>query len=141
MPVSDVFQPRIVAKLRQLYGAGAEEVLQGIDELADRYASLRERPDQRLYRRMLAVRVAQPAFHPDAPQAVLETDHQSLVALMRTSLDGNQQILVLVNVGEQSINVDVEKFGEVEAEADLLSGSLVENRKYEVRPHDIAWLA
>ena len=49
MPVSDVFRPRIVAKLRQLYGANAEEVLQGIDELADRYASLRERVDQRLY--------------------------------------------------------------------------------------------
>ena len=93
------------------------------------------------YRRMLAVRIAQPAFHPDAKQTVLETDHQSLVALMRTSLDGNQQILVLVNIGEESVNVDLARFGEVEVEEDLLSGRPVEHREYKVAPHDIAWLA
>ncbi|NQU25671.1 MAG: sugar phosphorylase [Candidatus Nealsonbacteria bacterium] len=47
MPISDVFRPRIAAKLRQLYGARAEEVLRGIDGLADRYAALRQRPDPR----------------------------------------------------------------------------------------------
>ena len=49
MPISDVFRARIAAKLRRLYGNRAEAVLRRIDELADRYASLRERTDKRLY--------------------------------------------------------------------------------------------
>ena len=49
MPISDVFRPRIAAKLRRLYGNRAEAVLLRIDELAERYAALRERTDKQLY--------------------------------------------------------------------------------------------
>jgi sucrose phosphorylase len=49
MPISDVFRPRIAAKLRRLYGKGAQAVLRRIDDLADRYASLGENRDKRLY--------------------------------------------------------------------------------------------
>ncbi|MFV1968368.1 MAG: DUF3459 domain-containing protein, partial [Pirellulaceae bacterium] len=93
------------------------------------------------YRRMLAVRIAQPAFHPDAKQTVLETDHKAVVALTRTSLDGNQQILVLANVGEEPVTVDLAKFIGVEVKEDLLGAKPVKNRKYELAPYDIAWLA
>ena len=43
MPVSDLFRPRIAAKLRRLYGSRARDVLQKIDQLTDRYAFLRQR--------------------------------------------------------------------------------------------------
>jgi glycosidase len=92
------------------------------------------------YRHMLAVRIAQPAFHPDAEQTVIATDHKSIVALTRTSLDGNQRILVLTNVGEESVSMDLASIGGNEFNADLLSGKPVENGKFEVAPHDIAWL-
>jgi sucrose phosphorylase len=93
------------------------------------------------YRHLLAIRIAQPAFHPDAQQTVLETNHKSIVALLRTSLDGNQRILVLTNVGEEPVTVDSASFVGVEVKEDLLSGKLVENQKYVLAPHDIAWLA
>ena len=92
------------------------------------------------YRRMLAVRIAEPAFHPDAEQTVLDADHKSVVALMRTSLDGNRQILVLANVGEEPATVDLARFTGVEVKEDLLGGKPVKKRTYELAPHDIVWL-
>lgn len=49
MPISDVFRPRIAAKLRRLYGSPFEEVMRRVDALADRYASLRKKQDSRLW--------------------------------------------------------------------------------------------
>jgi len=93
------------------------------------------------YRRMLAVRVAQPAFHPDAEQAFVDVGHKSIVAFARTSLDGKQRILVLANVGDEAVDIDIEGIAEVAPKKDLLSGQPVENGKFELGPHDIAWLA
>ena len=92
------------------------------------------------YRRMLAIRIAQPAFHPDAQQHVLKTAHKSLITLSRTSLDGSQQILVATNVGPAPVTLNSADFSGLEVKQDLLSGTLVENGQYEVAPHDIAWL-
>lgn len=92
------------------------------------------------YRRMLAVRIAQPAFHPDGGQNVLETDHDSVVAFTRTSMDGNQQIHVVANVGKAPVTLDLKKLIGVEANQDLLSGTRVENREFELAPFGIAWL-
>lgn len=93
------------------------------------------------YRRMLKVRVAQPAFHPDAEQCILDTHDNSIVAFTRSSLEGNQQILVIVNVGAKPVSVDLERFNGVEGTEDLLSGKRTKNRTYEIAAHDIAWLA
>jgi glycosidase len=92
------------------------------------------------YRRMLKVRIAQSAFHPDAKQTVLDTDYKSIVALTRSSLDGSQQILVVVNVGEETVSLDLDRIDRVEVTEDLLSGKPVENQKHEIAAHDIAWL-
>ena len=59
------------------------------------------------YRRLLAARVAQPAFHPDADQQVLKTNEPSLVGFVRHSTDRSQKILVLGNLGPQKQSVDV----------------------------------
>jgi sucrose phosphorylase len=48
------------------------------------------------FRRLLKLRRRQQAFHPDAPQRVLELDN-GLFGLQRTSLDGTQEILCLFN--------------------------------------------
>ena len=95
------------------------------------------------YRRMLAVRTAQPAFHPDADQAVLETGHRSVVAFLRTSTDRPQRILVLANVGDQAATVDLSRLDVdlSDVKEDLLGARRVTGPRYEVAPGDIVWLA
>ena len=92
------------------------------------------------YRRMLKVRITQPAFHPDAKQAFWDTDNKSIVAFRRSSQNGSQQILVIVNVGAKPVSVNLEKFNGVEVTEDLLSGKRTKNGIYEIAAHDIAWL-
>jgi len=53
------------------------------------------------YRELLALRIAQPAFHPDAPQQVVDVGNDHILAFRRTSLDVAQSILVLVNFSQQ----------------------------------------
>jgi sucrose phosphorylase len=50
------------------------------------------------YQQLLAARVVQAAFHPDAAQQVVDSGDASLLTFLRTSLDGHQQILVAANV-------------------------------------------
>ncbi|NLF72932.1 MAG: sugar phosphorylase [Candidatus Anammoximicrobium sp.] len=53
------------------------------------------------YRRLLATRRRQPAFHPDAEQSVPQDVPPWLVAVLRVSRDQRQRILTLVNVSGQ----------------------------------------
>ncbi|MBN1910559.1 MAG: DUF3459 domain-containing protein [Pirellulales bacterium] len=57
------------------------------------------------YRAMLAARIVRPAFHPDADQEVLTVDSPSVVALLRTSVDGSDRVLVLANLGPEAQSV------------------------------------
>ena len=91
------------------------------------------------YRRMLAVRVEQPAFHPDAPQTIVEHEHSSLVAFERQSLDGNQSILVVVNVSDQPVSIHLDSLSTRELKRNLLGGP-IERPDYEVSPYEVAWL-
>ena len=91
------------------------------------------------YRRMLSVRVQQPAFHPDAPQKIVETGQRSLVAFERQSLDGRQAILVVVNVSDQPVAVDLGSLSDRELTHNLLAGP-IERPDYEVSPYEVAWL-
>jgi sucrose phosphorylase len=93
------------------------------------------------YHHMLAVRIAQPGFHPDAEQTSLACDVPSLVAFTRTSQDGRQRILVTANLGGEPVALDLAKLVEFPVREDLLSGRLVQNREYVLAPYDIAWLA
>lgn len=52
------------------------------------------------YRDLLAKRIAEPAFHPDAPQRVFDPGNDAVLAFERTSLDGSRRVLVAVNVSE-----------------------------------------
>lgn len=92
------------------------------------------------YRRMLAVRRDQTAFHPDAPQHVLANTPRWLVALQRTSLDQTQRILVLANLSHQSQTVDVATLTEFPVSHDLLGGNLADPRQLTLAPCQLAWL-
>jgi len=91
------------------------------------------------YRRLLEVRVAQPAFSPDAAQDVLTLDDRALVGLLRISVDGRQRILVLVNVGRERLPVDVRALTGSAAKSDLL-GEATSGDAVELGPYQVAWL-
>ena len=77
-----------------------------LDEiLADENSAQRQVFDG--YRRMLLMRIAQPAFHPDASQRVIETGQPAVIAFLRESIDAKQRILVLANVSSQSCQIDL----------------------------------
>lgn len=56
--------------------------------------------------RLLVIRTAQPAFHPNADQKVLCLAPQ-LFAVLRTALGGTQTILALVNVSNEVCKVEI----------------------------------
>ena len=91
------------------------------------------------YRRLLQVRVAQPAFHPDAAQEVVQLDNPALVGFLRTSLDGCQRILVLGNVSSQSQSVDVAALTGPAPGSDLL-GRCEPGNPVRLEPYQVAWL-
>ena len=73
------------------------------------------------YRELLALRVQQPAFHPDAPQEVVDVGNDKVLAFKRTSLDGKQTILVAVNFSDQNEMISYSP----SAGKDLLIGNTV----------------
>lgn len=91
------------------------------------------------YRRMLAIRREQPAFHPDASQRVIQTDLRALVALVRESTNPSQVMLILANLGPQPLPVNVEDLVGVLWKRDLL-GQSEPGTAVTLAPHQIAWL-
>lgn len=93
------------------------------------------------YRRLLAVRRGQPAFHPDAAQKILvaEQDPHSLVAFLRESAEPAQKLLVAANLGERPVPVDVERLVGGRPQRDLLSDEQPEATMI-LAPWQIAWL-
>ncbi|MEQ8849376.1 alpha-amylase family glycosyl hydrolase [Botrimarina sp.] len=53
------------------------------------------------YKGLLAKRVAEPAFHPDAAQHVVDSENDAVLAFARTSLDGKRRVLVACNVSSE----------------------------------------
>ncbi|MDY0170420.1 MAG: alpha-amylase family glycosyl hydrolase [Thermoguttaceae bacterium] len=72
------------------------------------------------YRAMLAARIAQPAFHPDGDQQVLDLPDPALLGFVRTSPDGRQRILVLLNASDRLQSVAVERITGSAPRRDLL---------------------
>ena len=81
-------------------------------------------------------RIAQPAFHPNAGQRILEL-HRSVFAFERASLDGSQTIVVLNNVSGRSVGIDLKQGRK--HRLDILSGSEFRGR-VTLAPYQCAWL-
>ncbi len=62
------------------------------------------------YIRRLRIRRGIKAFHPDAPQRVLEMP-EGIFALERVSLDGAQRVYAIHNVTGDPVSVDLDRFG------------------------------
>jgi len=92
------------------------------------------------YRRLLQIRSAQPAFHPDADQEVIPVDHSSMVALLRTSVDRDQRILVLCNCGREAVSIDVAKRTGREPQKDLLGPDDAPQATGRLEPYQVAWI-
>lgn len=62
------------------------------------------------YRELLAMRIAQPAFHPDAGQEIVDLGNHAILAFKRTSLDGLHTVLVAANFSsdEQALELPEE---------------------------------
>lgn len=68
------------------------------------------------YKELIAKRIAEPAFHPDAPQTVVDPGSDAVLAFERTSLDGARRVLVAVNVSDsvQPVRVPMAYVGGVD---------------------------
>jgi sucrose phosphorylase len=94
------------------------------------------------YRRLLEVRRAQPAFHPAAPQTILNLGGP-IFGLRRGPRDG-QTIVALHNVSGGSLEVELSAFGlkDVPAATDLLSGeTFTSSSMFKLAPYGVRWLA
>ncbi len=91
------------------------------------------------FRHLLAVRISQPAFHPDGAQEVVELGDPALLGILRTSPDGQHRVLVTANLGPQLRNIDMLATVGCEAVGDLLD---VETpiEPVTLRPYQVAWL-
>ncbi len=91
------------------------------------------------YLKMLRLRTAAPAFHPDAPQQVLQLDRR-LFVLARTSLDRSQRLLCIHNVSRYSIDVDLHEHMHGSALRDLFTGLQLPGSTVRIRPYNTVWL-
>lgn len=96
---------------------------------------------------LLKLRRGSPAFHPSGAQRVLEL-HESVFSLLRTSPDGEESILCLVNVSPKAVHLRVESgrwhLETIKAWRDLLRGGSFQVREgvmsINVGPYGTLWL-
>ena len=91
---------------------------------------------------LIAKRIQQPAFHPDARQQFIESGNPAILAFRRTSLDEGQHVLVAVNVSEQpqelsaiDRNIPWQRELISDSSVDLLGGKL------SLAPGEVVWLS
>lgn len=94
----------------------------------------------REYRRLLSVRIRQPAFHPEGPQRVIPVEKDSLIAFLRTAPDESQRILVLGNVAERDAQIDVASWDDLVPRKDLLAGTTLQQDRINLKPYQVAWI-
>ncbi len=98
-------------------------------------------------RRLFRIRTLHTAFHPNGPQRVLSLS-PALFSLLRTSPDGAQHVICIVNVTNRPVDVAV-PVEELDLNClswfDLLGGrgwqTSCGNLRLEVSPYDVLWLS
>ncbi len=93
------------------------------------------------YRRLLATRRRQPAFHPDAEQRALRDVPPWLVAVLRVSRDQRQRILALVNVSGRRHSWEIPADAAFRPARELISDrAWPPARRVELDPYQTLWL-
>jgi sucrose phosphorylase len=114
------------------------EVLEDPDgvpaRIAGRYVSLLER------------RIAEPAFHPLAPQRVLDLEPR-VFAVLRSSVGRDEQILCLINVSSQDVSIEVPETELLPNESkmvDLVGGQEIAPSggalSVDLAPYQVCWM-
>ncbi len=94
------------------------------------------------YRELIARRIQEKAFHPNAPQTVLRL-HPAVFALLRSSPDDAEHIVALHNVANRRAQVDLSAvpLAGVRAYHDLLSDQPVAvGEMLDIAPYQVLWL-
>ncbi|QDS98012.1 alpha-amylase family glycosyl hydrolase [Adhaeretor mobilis] len=92
------------------------------------------------YQRLLRVRRSLPAFHPDAPQRVLEQENPALIAFERTSLDASQRILVVANSGDAITTLNLSDWNVAQAKDLVTEETLGDIANYQLPAGSAVWL-
>ncbi|MGB7342778.1 MAG: alpha-amylase family glycosyl hydrolase [Pirellulaceae bacterium] len=89
------------------------------------------------YRRLLAERAEQPAFHPNAKQSVLDLPGDGLLGFVREADDG-EKIVVLANLTDQARSIDASV---TDCRNDVLAiQELPADQPIPMRPFQVRWL-
>jgi glycosidase len=94
------------------------------------------------YRDLIARRIREKAFHPNASQTVLRL-HPALFSLLRVSPDGAEQIVALHNVADRRVQVDLSAvpLRGTTAYRDLVSDQRVDaGETLDIEPYQVMWL-
>lgn len=89
------------------------------------------------YRNLLTKRIAEPAFHPDAPQQVVDLGDDRILGLERQSLDGSRRVLLAANFAEQPVGFVVP---DARYSLELISGDSISSR-VNLLPGQAVWLS
>jgi glycosidase len=95
---------------------------------------------------MLRKRSLEKAFHPNGPQRVLRLS-DSLFSILRTSVDGNENILAITNITDQKQDLKIEP-GDIGINfpswLDILRGRRIDSTRGKLdltlKPYEILWL-
>ncbi|OCA88337.1 sugar phosphorylase [Bacillus sp. FJAT-27225] len=99
------------------------------------------------FKKMIALRKAEKAFHPNAAQKVLFFDNR-LFSIMRISPDQQEEILVIINVSNRPVSVQQTFMGfrarNLHAFHDIVSGEIIDVRDGIINiclsPYQVMWL-
>ena len=91
------------------------------------------------YRQMLAIRIRQAAFHPEAEQTYLDSGSSALLALRRRSAEPAQTLTVVANVTAQPQTIEAASLGLSGDENDLLDSARPERSGFVLPPYRVAW--
>jgi len=89
------------------------------------------------YRRLLKVRIGEPAFHPLGDQ-IIHNLHPGVFAVERTSPDGRQRVLALHHVRGETIHVDLP--ASFERWRSLFDGVEGTSTTVALAPYEVVWL-
>jgi len=132
--VAETARPRSIN--RQKFGLGQLRAILAHEEAPARVLSS--------YRRLLSIRIAQPAFHPDATQAAIDLGRRELVTFLRETSPHSfeqQKILVIANLAPGPQTIDLPSETGYPSGADLLAEDPGKGLKHlTLKPYQIAWL-
>lgn len=93
------------------------------------------------YRKLLATRRRQPAFHPGASQELVDPGNRAVLAFERASIDGGQRILVVANMSHETEWVRLPSFDGDRWVRDLLDDrTQPTSRDFVLAPLQVCWL-